>query len=416
MKKNNKNYFENLVNTSNIFNEPINRWFSFKESYSIQLVEDILNRYDKTDCKTILDPFMGAGSTILKSFLLGKNSIGFDVNPIGVLATDVKTTKYNKENLIELEYVTNSIHKISIEEFDYPKWKPMERYIKKDTLNVLMSISWYINNESFSLNVENLLKLLWLSIIEEVSDYKKDGNGIKYRKRDVHHSEIIDIFIQKIDIAINDIKSNYFVYNYNQQVSIFNDSSMNINNYLNKLDKIDAIITSPPYANCFDYFEVYKVELWMGGFIQTHDEWKKLKKSALRNNINSDLSKKDTLESEHFLFIMEEIQNRVEAEMIRDKNIPVMLHNYFYDLQTLLSNVRVNLNNNAIVSIIVGNSAYGGKVIPTDEIIIDIAENLNYTLLEHIVARPLRTSSQQMKIIEENEKPLLRESIITFQF
>ena len=36
--------------------------------------------------------------------------------------------------------------------------------------------------------------------------------------------------------------------------------------------KADVVITSPPYANCFDYSKVYLIELWMGDFFCTRED------------------------------------------------------------------------------------------------------------------------------------------------
>ena len=40
---------------------------------------------------TVLDPFAGCGTTLLEAKLLGRKSIGVDLNPIGVLVSRVKT-------------------------------------------------------------------------------------------------------------------------------------------------------------------------------------------------------------------------------------------------------------------------------------------------------------------------------------
>ncbi|MBT4664527.1 MAG: hypothetical protein HOB60_06825 [Methylococcales bacterium] len=51
--------------------------------------------------------------------------------------------------------------------------------------------------------------------------------------------------------------------------------------FLKKKD-MGAIIYSPPYANSFDYFESYKIELIMGGFFQ-FSELKGARKCLIRN-------------------------------------------------------------------------------------------------------------------------------------
>jgi DNA modification methylase len=40
----------------------------------------------------VLDPFCGCGTTMVEAKLLGRNSIGVDINPIATLVSRVKTT------------------------------------------------------------------------------------------------------------------------------------------------------------------------------------------------------------------------------------------------------------------------------------------------------------------------------------
>ena len=43
-------------------------------------------------------------------------------------------------------------------------------------------------------------------------------------------------------------------------------------------NKVSFSLFSPPYVNCFDYFEVYKIELWFGDFINNYDQLRLLRK------------------------------------------------------------------------------------------------------------------------------------------
>ncbi len=65
--------------------------------------------------------------------------------------------------------------------------------------------------------------------------------------------------------------------------------------------------------------------------------------------------------------------------------------------------------------IVVGNSCYKGVPIQTDEILAQEAQKLGFKCKEIIIARKLKTSSQQMKIIDSKTKFYLRESIIVLQ-
>lgn len=175
-------------------------------------------------------------------------------------------------------------------------------------------------------------------------------------------------------------------------------------------DKVDCILTSPPYANLFDYFEIYKMELWSSGIIQSYEDWKKLKKSALRNNKNANLQKTDSINN----ILLDETLAILESRNLESSTL-IMLANYFFDMQKVLKNCFDTLKNNGFCFIVVGNSCYKCVPIKTDEILAKEAENLGFKCQEIIVARKLKTSSQQMKILDSKSKFYLRESIIVLQ-
>lgn len=84
-------------------------------------------------------------------------------------------------------------------------------------------------------------------------------------------------------------------------------------------------------------------------------------------------------------------------------------------MQKLLKNCFDTLKNDGFCFIVVGNSCYKTIPIRTDEIIAGEAEKIGFTCREIIVARKLKTSSQQMKILDLKSKFYLRESIIVLQ-
>ena len=50
----------------------------------------------------VLDPFCGSGTTLLESAIRGRNSIGYDLNPLAVLITQVKVTPVEPSELQNL--------------------------------------------------------------------------------------------------------------------------------------------------------------------------------------------------------------------------------------------------------------------------------------------------------------------------
>ena len=74
------------------------RWYRYKEGFSLGLIENILSEYSNKDLNgIILDPFVGSGTTIIGSNLFGKTGYGFEVNPFTAFLADLKIRRITKK-------------------------------------------------------------------------------------------------------------------------------------------------------------------------------------------------------------------------------------------------------------------------------------------------------------------------------
>lgn len=95
----------------------------------------------------------------------------------------------------------------------------------------------------------------------------------------------------------------------NGDATVYNESYLNMSKRI-KPEIVEGIIFSPPYANCFDYTEIYKLDLWFGKFVSEHSDLKKLRNSSLHSHLNGDLSIEVESKSETLSKLLIELQKK----------------------------------------------------------------------------------------------------------
>lgn len=418
--------FANLVNFSDYKEHPVHRWFKYREGYSTTLIKNILE--SKKNLRRVLDPFCGSGTTLIASKELGIDSIGFEINPLASFVSQVKTQDYSKEDIKTLTELATKILDISNARAEpSPNLKIISKIFNSDILDTLLKIKYNISLVNYTKH-QDFLKLGWLSILEEVSNTRKEGNGIKYKftKRtkngyigipqnewedkffgDNKENFVIKKLEEKYHHMITDVENNSLK---KSNTKIYNESSLYLTNFLEE-NSVSIAIFSPPYANCFDYFEIFKVELWMGDFVKTYDELKVLRSSALRSNTNAKMD----IEGREFHFEeLYQIIDLIDEDSLWNKNIKKVIKGYFEDMHLVLKEIFNVLEADGECIIVVGNSAYGGVVVPTDLLLAEIGRQIGFSDVEIFPVRHLTASSQQ----REKLKPFLnymRESIVVLK-
>ncbi|MBL7128025.1 MAG: hypothetical protein ISS16_03470 [Ignavibacteria bacterium] len=419
------NSFSNQVHFQFAFQTPVQRWFPYREGYSIKLVNSFIKELGIKG--NIFDPFSGSGTTLLSARHNGLQSFGVDINPISVLVSNVENEQYTNTDIKKIKSNIERLKKIVKSNEEYHTSFPLaDKVFNKEILNSLLYLKNIIQKIQEE-RVKNLFFVAWLSIIEEVSNIKKEGNGIKYKNRrrtpngyiridkekwerqnfpGDKYSYVSNKLIDRLEIIISDIQ---FKYGLNEnKPKIYNGSCLQFDELIS--DEIEFTFFSPPYCNCFDYFEIHKVELWLGDFIYNKEQFKKLRIKGFRSNINS-------LDNKPVIFKNENLESLIslfDSNKLWNKKIPTVVRGYFDDTYVLLKKLYLHIKKNGFVGIVVGNSAYSGVIIPTDILISDIAREIGFNVKNVFITRHLTTSSQQKQKLEPL-KDYLRESIVLLE-
>ena len=395
-------FYEKLVNFKTNREQPIHGWFDYKQGYADALVQSLLDYSDLKDSDYVLDPFTGVGTTQVSAQQKGYKSIGIDINPIASLAAKTKTHRYTESEIEEIQSTLDSIRDHYVTTKTVPKYKKLTEIFTESQLDKVLKIKGFYESID-NLTLQNFFRLAYISIIEPVSNRVKDGNGIKISRTKKIIDDVFGYYEDQCRKMLGDIRHQRYCEATVIEGSLLDDRVFNeVKNY-----QIGSIIYSPPYANCFDYLEVYKMEVWLGGFVEDYDGFAKYRDIALRSHVNSKFS----LDIKNQNSKVDTIANFIGTYNIWNKNIPSMLRGYFDDMHEIIRRSYTVSRSGALCAIVVANSGYKGVVIPTDLLLADIAVSVGYKVDKIIHARNIRSSSQQMAELQA-AGGLMRESII----
>lgn len=251
-----------------------------------EMVSDLIKKVMSIkSVKTVLDPFVGSGTTALEAKYLGLDFWGSDLNPLAVLLSKTKAltidnTTYTKKRLIEFaaqikeEYPKASL--IPVCTFDSIDYWFIEENIRE--LNFLkFKISQFINRANKTNREMYALILLtaFSSTIRRVS-LTRNGEFKLYRMSpsDIERFSIsaIDEFEEAVSHLLDMLVVTNDNYKKETRSTICLQNAKSLNYLKNK--SIDLVITSPPYGDSkttVAYGEFSKLSLqWMEDLLKKY--------------------------------------------------------------------------------------------------------------------------------------------------
>lgn len=258
----------------------MHRWFKCKEGFSAQLVHKLIKEFGLKPSQRILDPFAGVSTTLLVAQEYELNATGIEVMPIGDLVWRAKSrlSQYDIDQLQEIrDWVESTPPLESNRAFPHV---PITRHafgVEQEA-----QLMWY--DEQFAgLNVDvaikDLLKFVLLSILEDISYTSKDGQFLRwdsrsgkmkmrnakriadgkkpvktFRKREI--MQVQPAIVKALDLIILDLSLA------GRSTAQAGEQELITGTVLESLPRqtsnfFDAVITSPPYCNRYDYTRTY---------------------------------------------------------------------------------------------------------------------------------------------------------------
>ena len=418
-------------------------WLKYKEGFSAELVNLLLDEMNIKAGDKVMDPFMGSGTTAMVCQMRGVHSVGYDIMPISRVSIQAKAyvMQYDLGELVQMkkefcklempqDYAGKTPY-ITITDTAYPSYN--ERFLQ-------FSSEW-IQHSDYSAEAKNLFTLCVMNSLERCSYTAKSGQYLSWDSRaqkvidankarekagrrllPLHYcrkqvENIREATAEELSRVILDIQTIQQNSAKAPQASIdFTQNSVLFELPRLASDSINGVITSPPYCNRYDYTRTYALELVYLGLGE--DTMKEMRQEQLSCTVESksklgalqafysqigetarfERIKQKITENAAFGEILQALEKRKANGDLNNDGVIRMVEGYFTELAFVYAELFRVCKSGAMVVFVNDNVRYGGEVIPVDYLSTSFAEQFGFVPVKiYCLKQQKGNSSQQMK-------------------
>ncbi|ELA6661082.1 hypothetical protein Q9X91_002080 [Vibrio alginolyticus] len=193
--------------------------FSWRGQFSPQLIEQLILNYAKED-SVVFDPFLGSGTVVYESLLLGLEAYGSEINPAAMAFAKVyELANYPKDGVF---YALSQVEEVFVPLVNEQALESMEAVLLKELSGATSTVH----------------KTILMALV----------TGIDFGAKKLTEKRALSVWSSLHSTILN-------LPNSQKKVTCYQADSRKV-----PIDKntIDLVITSPPYINVFNYHQNYR--------------------------------------------------------------------------------------------------------------------------------------------------------------
>lgn len=334
----------------------------------------------------VFDPFTGSGTVAVEAKRLKRNFIGVEINPLSVEIAKTKTYNLKVETLEKInnelmEIIENDKSEVKENEKPYimnrDHW--FKEFVQEDLIRIKRDIDNYFKkNKCYGIEYKKFYLLTLSAIIKNVSnaDTRHVFPGFSKRMHKLEEEGKIHTDVKaSFKRAIKSRVKAYSIYENNKNYTeiLKGDSTeIDLEKYRNK---VDLIVTNPPYISSVRYIETLKLEMYWMEVIKSLEEYNSLAHQMLGND---KLKKEEYTEIE--LTNYKEINDIIYEMYNIDRKSAKIIGEFFNKMEKVIIKMSKLLKKNKYLVMKISDSKMKKKRIPTGEFLTLIAEKNGFKL------------------------------------
>jgi DNA modification methylase len=384
----------------------------YRGKFFPQLVRALVNIGNVRTRGTVADPMCGSGTTIVEAVIGGYTGLGADINPLSLLMARTKAALLGEKP----ESVASAYEEVRGallwgERRDRGSLVHLESLPARDQEylqawfpeQVLLDLDHVVSTIAVqpSSPIRDLLWLALSNILRSVSWQKVDDLRVRKEVRLDVEIDPVRAFLEELGRSVRAVLAVQYQLA-GSEVGEFSISETDAREVSRKWQehngKVDAVITSPPYATALPYLDTDRLSLSYLGLLP-RPEHRRRDQEMIGNREVGDRLRREYWEQfvssrsdipTSIVQLIEKIEylNSGTEAGFRRRNLPALLAKYFLDMQEVLQNVRALLRPDGHAFVVIGdNSTTAGhqKInINTSYLLADLANRAGLRLAERI--------------------------------
>lgn len=385
----------------------------YRGKFFPQLVRSLINIAGVPAGGVVADPMAGSGTTVVETVLAGGRGIGLDMNPLSVLIGRTKCALLAvSPKRLEVAYRQAREHLLAATparaagRLSYFASLPdrdqeyLKGWFSAHVLADLDQVAQVIGGVEDG-PARDLMRVSLSNIIRRVSWQKDDDLRVRKEIRADDDVDPVKEFLDELGSSVRTV----LAFLYQNGASGLGPFAIEEGNaclldvlWSDWRGRVDAVITSPPYATALPYLDTDRLSLCYLGLL-TRPEHRKRDLQMIGNREITE--KQRRLQWQHFqsskellpasvVGLIEKVHRLNSAADVgfRRKNLPTLLAKYFFDMRDVFRGVAQILKPGARAYVVVGNNhtvAGGERVeIGTANLLIDVAQAAGLCPEDHV--------------------------------
>lgn len=368
---------------------PIHKWYRYTAGFSAVWANNLIREQKILGRTKVIDPFAGSGTVLLESEFEGIAAYGIEAHPYiyRIAKTKLNWNFSAEEFKTESLSLLNTAKKKIITKKEFPKLitscYPLEVIQKLEALKQ----TWLETELG-----EEIKNFTWFIITSILRVSSPVGTGQwQYIQPNKTKLRVVDPFVAfeaKTNEMYLDMKLSQKRHKNVVVSEILNEDARNIQSIPKGWG--DLVITSPPYANNYDYADATRLEMtfWgdINGWADLQDNVRKNLVRACTQHVSKLGDKMDAMLSSPRLKPIKselmEVYETLKVERLKHggkKNYHFMIAAYFTDLADVFHSLRKVTSENALMCFVIGDSAPYGIYVPVDRWLGELAVSAGFS-------------------------------------